>query len=66
MVGLYQGLFLANAWKLEPREIGKWVKEGTLIQNIKKTFENYGPPDSRGLYYPWFLQNQWVLNGTAI
>ncbi|KAF7795901.1 hypothetical protein EIP86_007068 [Pleurotus ostreatoroseus] len=65
MVGLYQGLFLANGWKLEPREIEKWVKEGTLIQNIKTTFENYGPPESRGLYYPWFLQNQWILDGTA-
>jgi hypothetical protein len=35
--------------------------KGTLAEEIKSAFEEL-PQSSRGGYYPWFLQNQWVIN----
>lgn len=61
LLGLYQGLFILHKYRLEPRELDKWLREGTLAQHIKDTFEAV-PAHTRGGYYPWFLENQWVLD----
>ena len=41
----------------------KWRIKGTLVENIKKYYEDI-PAHARGGYYPWFLQNQWILDKT--
>ncbi|RDB19950.1 hypothetical protein Hypma_012920 [Hypsizygus marmoreus] len=46
---------------VEPKVLHRWRVKGTLIQEIKASYEAL-PPASRGGYYPWFLQNEWVLN----
>lgn len=63
LLGLYQGLFIIHKYELEPRELDRWLKEGSLVEHIKETFEGI-PEASRGGYYPWFLANQWVLDGS--
>lgn len=45
---------------MDPKDVHRWRIRGILIQEIKATFEKI-PESHRGGYYPWFLQNQWVL-----
>lgn len=61
LLGLFQGL--VNYHRVPPKTIHGWRLKGTLAEEIKKTFEKQ-PPEFRGGYYPWFLQNQWVLDRT--
>ncbi|KAF8485556.1 hypothetical protein JB92DRAFT_3148680 [Gautieria morchelliformis] len=61
LLGLYIGLIIYQ--NVEPKTIHTWRIQGTLIQNIKTTYEKV-PQQYRGSYYPWFLQNQWVLDNT--
>ncbi|KAJ3527392.1 hypothetical protein NM688_g8131 [Phlebia brevispora] len=67
LLGVYQGLYLIQAQRdeLDPRALDKWMREGSLVQHIKDAFEQL-PPEKRGGYYAWFLQNQWVLDGSPI
>ncbi|KAJ3531274.1 hypothetical protein NM688_g7595 [Phlebia brevispora] len=67
LLGLYQGFCMIH-WQgggLEARTLDKWLREGSLVQRIKDTFEPV-PLQNRGAYYPWFLENQWVLDGSPI
>ncbi len=57
--GLYAGLFFFGA-RIPPKDVHKWRLKGQLVQKIKDSFEPL-PPDVRGLYYPWFLEHQSVL-----
>ena len=59
LLGLYIGLILHI--EVEPKTIHRWRLKGTLVEEIKAAFEQL-PPDNRGSYYPWFLQNQWVVD----
>jgi len=59
LLGLYQGLF--KVFDLKPKTIFTWKREGILVQEIKKVFEEI-PPQNRGQYYPWFLENQDLLD----
>lgn len=61
LLGLYIGLI--ERLEVSPRKIHRWQVNGTLIKEIKAAF-NQLPEGSRGGYYPWFLKNQWVLDGT--
>ena len=61
LCGLYQGLL--KYCEVPVTELRKWQREGRLIEGIKKTYEAI-PPDYRGGYYPWFLQHQYILDGT--
>ena len=61
LLGLFQGLF--NVGRIEPKVVHKWRVKGTLVENIKKYYEGL-PAHARGGYYPWFLQNQWILDKT--
>ena len=59
LLGLYRGLILLSE-ELEPMTVHRWRVKGTLIEEIKAFYESLSA-DNRGGYYPWFLQNQWVL-----
>jgi hypothetical protein len=59
LMGLYIGLLLYQ--KVSPQSLHKWRKEGRLVEMIKESYEKL-PPGNRGGYYPWFLQNQHVLD----
>lgn len=65
LLGLYQGLFIATGWKLEAREIDRWAKGGSLVDHIQRAFESYASPPFQGIYYPWFLQNRWILEKSS-
>ncbi|KAJ3531276.1 hypothetical protein NM688_g7596 [Phlebia brevispora] len=65
LFGLYKGLWQLHPDGLEPSTVDKWLREGSLVQKIKETFERL-PPDYRGEYYKWFLEHQWVLDGSPI
>jgi hypothetical protein len=59
LLGLYIGLI--ERLEVAPKQISRWRANGTLIEEIKAAFSKL-PEGSRGGYYPWFLQNQWVLD----
>ena len=59
LLGLYQGLF--KYFNINPKTVLTWKREGILVQEIKKVFEEI-PPQNRGQYYPWFLEHQDVLD----
>lgn len=61
LLGLYIGLF--RALLVTPKELHAWRKEGRLVEEIKAQYETL-PPYNRGGYYPWFLQHQYVLDGS--
>ncbi|KAG7092994.1 hypothetical protein E1B28_009293 [Marasmius oreades] len=64
LLGLYQGLWYINQ-SLTSKELNRWRKNGLLVSKIKETFESV-PAQCRGGYYPWFLQNQWILDESPI
>lgn len=47
------------------QKIHAWRVNGRLVEGIKQAFGNL-PENLRGRYYPWFLQNQWVLDSISI
>jgi MYND finger len=59
LLGLYIGLL--HYHKVSPQSLHEWRIEGRLVEMIKESFEKW-PPENRGGYYPWFLQNQYVLD----
>ncbi|KIM24215.1 hypothetical protein M408DRAFT_331864 [Serendipita vermifera MAFF 305830] len=59
LFGLY--IALLKFHEVEPIALHRWRKQGILIQEIKKFFENLTPL-TRGQYYPWFLENQYILD----
>ena len=59
LLGLYIGLI--SYWEVEPIEIHRWRKGGTLVQGIINVFEKH-PREHRGKYYSWFLQNTHLLD----
>jgi len=63
LLGLYIGL--VERIHIKPTTIHKWRVEGRLVEEIKTTFEAI-PPKSRGGYYPWFLENQYVLDDSNL
>lgn len=59
LMGLYKGLWYSD--DITAEEIHKWQVEGSLVANIKKYF--YGMPEEcRGGYFPWFLNNTYILD----
>ena len=59
LFGLYQGIFIY--FDIHPKMVHTWRRDGILIQEIKKVFEEI-PSQSRGGYYPWFLEHQDLLD----
>ncbi|KAI0737745.1 hypothetical protein C8Q80DRAFT_1222771 [Daedaleopsis nitida] len=62
LCGLYQGLFICE---VTPKQLREWQRDGRLVEGIKATFEAL-PANNRGGYYPWFLQNQHIFDGTPV
>ena len=61
LLGLYQGLYLSGKFSAE--DIHEWRVGGILVDKIKEF--NYSLAEmSRGQYFPWFLKNVHVLEGT--
>lgn len=60
LLGLYKGLFYLN---ISSDELDSWRLEGTLVDNITKTFSTL-PESNRGGYFPWFLGHKHVLDGS--
>lgn len=58
---LYEQLFqmLADPYA----DLRRWQKEGRLVEGIKQTFRPI-PPSLRGVHYRWFLDHQYVVDGT--
>ncbi|CAJ2509086.1 Uu.00g141120.m01.CDS01 [Anthostomella pinea] len=59
LLGLYQGLL--NGLEVDVLVINSWMEDGTLKENIIKTYEER-PQGNRGEYYPWFLRQAHLLN----
>src|SRR6202035_723463 len=59
LLQLYAELLLVQ--KVSPRTLHKWRIEGRLVEMIKESYEKL-PPENRGGYYPWFLNNQYVFD----
>ncbi|KAF9478203.1 hypothetical protein BDN70DRAFT_860497 [Pholiota conissans] len=59
LLGLYVGL-----WNLgvTAKTLHRWRKDGILISEIKRKFDSL-PLGDQDIYYSWFLQNEWVLDG---
>jgi len=63
LLGLYIGLM--ERMYIKPMTIHTWRVEGRLVGEIKAAFEAL-PRHSRGGYYPWFLENQYVLDSSEL
>ncbi|KIY66138.1 hypothetical protein CYLTODRAFT_423701 [Cylindrobasidium torrendii FP15055 ss-10] len=61
ILGLFQGLRILIPG-LRAHDLRIWKKKGVLVQKIKEEFERLDSPYAKGKYYPWFLQNKWVLD----
>jgi len=59
LVGLYTGLLKYMC--ISPDEFHQWQKKGIFGTKIKEKYEEL-PKGNRGLYYPWFLRNERVLD----
>lgn len=64
LFGLYQGMWGIDQ-SLTPKDVHRWRKNGILAQKIKELYSSW-PEDGRGEYYPWFLEHQYVLDGSPI
>ncbi|KAH9854859.1 hypothetical protein C2E23DRAFT_815931 [Lenzites betulinus] len=61
LFGLWIGVFKFH--QVAERKVQKWQEEGTMVQGIRETFER--PSQfTRGAYYPWFLDHQYLLDGS--
>lgn len=58
-MGLFEGL--VKHLKVGDRKLHRWQVKGTLKQNIIAAFSTL-PADSRGGYYAWFLEHDWIFS----
>ncbi|KAG1818125.1 uncharacterized protein BJ212DRAFT_1429494 [Suillus subaureus] len=49
---------------IPPKTINDWRVRGVLVEEIKAAYYKI-PAELRGGYFPWFLQNQHILNPSA-
>ena len=61
LLGLYKGLY--DYHDVSEETLHEWQVSKTVIENIIVTFSKI-PEACRGDYYPWFLEHQYVLDGT--
>ncbi|KAG5332118.1 hypothetical protein J132_10410 [Termitomyces sp. J132] len=59
LLGLYKGLFYDL--NIKPKDVHRWLVKGTLVKEIITAFESISK-GSRGGYYPWFLEHQYILD----
>jgi hypothetical protein len=51
---------LIKCFDIPPKTVHKWRVRGVLVDEIKNKFSQL-PEGSRGLYYPWFLENEHII-----
>ncbi|KAI0371428.1 hypothetical protein BV20DRAFT_173196 [Pilatotrama ljubarskyi] len=61
LLGLWIGVLKIH--EVPEREVQRWQAEGKLIEGVKATFER-DSPFTKGEYYPWFLEHQYLLDGS--
>ena len=54
LLGVYKGLQILD---IESKELHEWQRSGLLAERIHEAFEKL-PVESRGGYFPWFVENQ--------
>lgn len=59
LFGLYVGL--VRYLKVSSRSLHRWQVRGRMVRNIKRHFYKL-PKDSRGGFFPWFLQHQHIFD----
>ena len=59
LLGLYIGLIVYM--NVPGQTVYRWQREGTLVENIIREFSKL-PHDSRGGYFPWFMENRSILD----
>ncbi|KAG2065957.1 hypothetical protein BDR04DRAFT_1107640 [Suillus decipiens] len=64
LLGLYIGLMDPGRIGIPPKTINDWRVRGVLVEEIKAAYYKI-PAEFRGGYFPWFLQNQHILNPAA-
>ncbi|KAG2112458.1 hypothetical protein BD769DRAFT_1364456 [Suillus cothurnatus] len=64
LLGLYIGLMHPGRMGIPPQTINDWRVRGVLVEEIKVAYYKI-PAESRGGYFPWFLQNQHILDPSA-
>jgi hypothetical protein len=60
LLGLYQGLF--TCYEIPPKAVHTWRRDGILIQEIRRVYEEVPSQFGGGSYYPWFLEHQDLLD----
>ncbi|KAG1848445.1 hypothetical protein F4604DRAFT_1630266 [Suillus subluteus] len=63
LLGLYIGL--VRHLGIPPKTINDWRVRGVLVEEIKAAYYKI-PAEFRGSYFPWFLQNQHILDPFAV
>ncbi|KAI0737744.1 hypothetical protein C8Q80DRAFT_302116 [Daedaleopsis nitida] len=63
LCGLYKGLIHHHQVPL--KTLRQWQKDKRLVEEIKAIYEPL-TLKNRGVYYPWFLRHQHVLNGRSL
>lgn len=54
--------YLLKKCRVKPQTVHGWWVLGTLLDEIKKTFEQKSPGISSPRF-AWLLENEWVLDG---
>jgi hypothetical protein len=66
LLGLYKGLLLCiKDPEISPVKLSEWQRKGLLARRIIEKFSAI-PPNSRGAYFPWFLQHRHILDDPTI
>ncbi|KAG2356052.1 hypothetical protein BDR07DRAFT_1464234 [Suillus spraguei] len=65
LLGLYIGQMDPGRIGIPPETINDWRVRGVLVEEIKAAYYKI-PAQFRGGYFPWFLQNQHILDPSAV
>jgi hypothetical protein len=59
LLGIYQDLRMLC---VSSKDVHQWRVEGSLVENIRRSFEDNVPRNkNRGEYYAWFSNNQHIV-----
>ncbi|KIK46118.1 hypothetical protein CY34DRAFT_800828 [Suillus luteus UH-Slu-Lm8-n1] len=61
LLGLYIGLMDPGLLGIPSKTINDWRVRGVLVEEIKAAYYKI-PAETRGNYFPWFLENQDILS----
>ncbi|KAG1756132.1 hypothetical protein EDD22DRAFT_912570 [Suillus occidentalis] len=61
LLGLYIGLMDPGLMGIPSKTINDWRVRGVLVEEIKAAYYKI-PAETRGNYFPWFMENQDILS----